>query len=142
MEVSNLLGNSLTDNCGNLTRTSRLQSDLIVLYFGASYCPPCRKLHKYLDKVYTKWITKEKSISVVYVSSDESEEEFDSYFAKQNWLAIPYEKSERRAQLQKHFHVHSIPQLVVLNANGEILDGNAREPLYKYGSRVIKRWSR
>lgn len=141
MELSNLLGTYLTDNQDNYNRTSKLQSELVVLYFGASYCPPCRKLHKYLDKVYTKWIIKQKSIVVIYVSSDENEKEFDSYFAKQNWLAIPYEKAERRAKLQKEFRVHSIPQLVVLNANAEMLDGNARESLYKYGSRVIKRWS-
>lgn len=89
-------------------------SDLVALYFAASWCPMSTPISLALDEAFVNSddiLTpktnrgERKSLAIVYVSSDESKSEFDEYLSAPNrkWNAIPYEHTEQRNQLKKHF---------------------------------------
>ena len=104
----------------------------VALYFSAHWCPPCRKFTPILKDIYEEVNENEKTIEVIYVSSDKSEEEMISYHQESHgdWLRVPYDQVTLRESLRDHFGkkvdattkelVRSgIPCLVVLNEDLE-----------------------
>ena len=123
-------------------------ADLVALYFAASWCPhstPTTNKLKELfpptnDKVYipgTNTTTKEqsslyrtkKSLAIVYISSDETEQDMISY-ASYNWRLVPFDSKER-TDLKLHFRtcakremeklgieerLHEIPTLIIIDS--------------------------
>lgn len=43
------------------------------------------------------------------------------------WLALPYERRDLQSTLRNAFNVKTIPQLIFINNNLEILDLNGRQ---------------
>ena len=88
-------------------------SDIVLLFFGASWCPMTAPITKLLDDKFeeillppetsggTKLTSRQRRpISLVYISSDESEEQMKNY-ARKHWITVPFH-SEERAALRKH----------------------------------------
>ena len=103
-------------------------SKRVALYFSAHWCPPCRKFTPILKDVYNEVNESEKTLEIIYVSSDKTEEEMTKYHEEDHgdWFRIPYENASLRESLRDHFGkkldtntnelVRSgIPCLVVLN---------------------------
>merc|ERR1712048_227402 len=68
----------------------------------------------------------------VLVSWDRSAEDFQGYFGKMPWLALPYEDDSRRSVLNQEFGVQSIPTLALVDAsNGSVITTEARESLMR-----------
>ena len=53
-------------------------------------CPPCRGYTPELASSYTSIVAMGKSFEIVFVSSDQDEPAFQSYFAEMPWLALPF----------------------------------------------------
>merc|ERR1719163_530601 len=73
---------------------------------------------------------KGKGLEIVFVSSDQGDEQFAEYVAEQPWLALPYteEGKKLKTKLSKKFKVAGIPSFVVLDgATGELVTLNGRE---------------
>jgi nucleoredoxin len=64
-----------------------------------------------------------KKFEVVFISADNSEAEFNEYFAEHPWTAIPLGHAAADA-LNKKFKVQGIPSLVLLNGKGEAYNLN------------------
>ena len=89
----------------------------VMVFFSAEWCPACRNFLKPLKEFYTNH-KETKNFEIVFVSRDNTREEFRDYFHTHHggWLAVPYENTARlRARLVKRFKLSGIPAVVVLN---------------------------
>jgi len=124
------LGEELLDFEGEAKEVAELcaESEVLALYFSAHWCPPCRGFTPKFCATYEKVRAADKKLSVVFVSSDKTPEQFREYFGEmpRSWLAIPA-NDKRKAQLSKLFEVEGIPSLVLLDAKtGKVINGNGR----------------
>ena len=70
----------------------------------------------------------------MFVSADQDQESFDSYFGEMPWVAIPFDKLEDfKDNLDTKFNVRGIPQLSIVDSDGAIVTNNGRELIGKYG---------
>ena len=97
------------------------------LYFSAHWCPPSRGFTPKLASAYSECLSK-LGLEIVFVSSDRDEASFDSYFAEQPWLALPYDQRDLKAKLSKQFKVSGIPSFVILDGEtGELITADGRD---------------
>jgi len=100
--------------------------ELVLLYFSASWCPPCKAFSPLLKEFYQA--TKDR-IEIVYVSSDSTVAEFEGYFGSMPWLSLPIDGAAPiKNKLAQTMQIRGIPALVVLNAKtGHFVTDQARE---------------
>ncbi|KAI8822822.1 thioredoxin-like-domain-containing protein [Chytriomyces cf. hyalinus JEL632] len=99
----------------------------VLLYFSASWCPPCQRFTpKLIDFCEThSAATNNTDIEIVFISNDRDEASFNAYFGKMPFLALPYAQRDRVASLRERFQVRGIPSLALLDAaTGETLNFN------------------
>ncbi len=104
-----------------------LNKKIIALYFSGNYCPPCKKFTPILKDVYLKIKEKNNNFEIIFISSDKSESEFKEYYNSMPWLALPYEKRHIKTKLCNLFGIKTIPRLIILDNNNEIIDLDARK---------------
>merc|ERR1719440_1325545 len=63
---------------------------------------------------------------VVFVSSDRDEEAFNSYYGEMPWVALPYDRRDLKAVLNKKYKVQGIPSLVILGPDGNLITKEGR----------------
>lgn len=102
-------------------------SEIVVYYFSAHWCAPCREFTPILIEFYNFLAEQNKNLTVVFVSSDRSTEAFEQYRATmpQDWKAVSSE-DPMKLQLIKEFEISGIPRLVITKQNGEIINQSAR----------------
>ncbi|KAK7200041.1 tryparedoxin 1 [Novymonas esmeraldas] len=106
---------------------SSLSGKIVFFYFSASWCPPCRGFTPLLKEFYDK-LHESKNFEVIFTSWDEEEDDFNGYYAKMPWLAIPFSKRNIVEALTKHFKVNSIPTMIGVDADsGDIVTTRARQ---------------
>ncbi|PNW71279.1 hypothetical protein CHLRE_16g647534v5 [Chlamydomonas reinhardtii] len=110
---------------------SELDGKYVGIYFSAHWCPPCRAFTPLLRKTYLMLTALGKPFEVVFVSSDQSQQEFDNYYEEMPWMSIPYGESSHRQGLARRFSVMGIPTLVILSPEGHVLNTNARAALIR-----------
>ena len=76
-------------------------------------------------KTYNKLKEAGKNFEVVFVSGDNSEDEFNDYYSEMPWVALPFE-DKRGDELNSHFEVNGIPHLVILDENDQVITDNGR----------------
>ena len=96
----------------------------IGLYFSAHWCPPCRGFTPKLANWYDAGL-KDK-MEIIFCSSDQDQNTFDSYFAEMPWLALPFEKRAEKEALSDICGVNGIPSLTILNTDGTIVTTDGR----------------
>ena len=146
--MSNLkfLGSTLLKGDVNTTVKTETLDDvpLVALYFSAHWCPPCGFFTPQLRDFYNAINKNEKRLEIVWVSSDEDEEEFEEYFEDMPWLAVPYESEENedlREEISEKFSITAIPQLFVLNKDGTIKKNvNAKNDVENVGTGAFETW--
>jgi len=98
---------------------------MVLVYFSAHWCPPCRGFTPMLAEAYKKYSASD--LEIIFVSSDRDQGSFDGYFAEMPWTALPFADREQKARLSSRFNVQGIPMLVVLDGeNGQVLSQNGR----------------
>ena len=69
---------------------------VLMFYFSAHWCPPCRKLTPLLVEFYQE-LRKENidssEFDVVFISSDRSQEQFDDYYEEMPWAHLKLDSS-------------------------------------------------
>ena len=69
---------------------------------------------------------------IIFISSDNSLEEFQTYHKKMPWPALPYEiASERNIPLRQFFGGLGIPWLITLDSTGALSNQNARSMVFR-----------
>jgi len=99
------------------------QGKKICLYFSAHWCPPCRGFTPALTKCYKKGHTQ---VEVVFISSDQNEQAFNSYFGEQPWTCLAFAEREKKKQLSEQFDVRGIPTLILFDESGAKVNAGAR----------------
>lgn len=144
----------LKDGKGNAMSTGdsikSSNTSLVGLYFSASWCPPCQRFTPVLTEFYNAAKSSKSGLEIVFVSSDRHLEEFEAYYGKMPWLAIPQIQgsAEIKQKLSNALAVTGIPAIAILDAKtGEfILGGDARDDVMQAGgnaeqvSATIQKW--
>lgn len=112
---------------------SDLVGKIILLYFSAHWCPPCRAFLPRLIQAYHEIKAKTDAFEVVFISSDRDQNSFDEFFSTMPWLALPF-GDERKGSLSRVFKVHGIPMLVAIGPTGKTVTTEARDLITSYGA--------
>ena len=120
-----LLGPTLISSSGTVSTESALARKNVALYFSAHWCPPCRGFTPKLAAAYKSHL-KAKNLEIIFISSDQDEATFLSYFGEQPWLALPFADSKRKRALGAKLGVSGIPSLILLDAQGKLVSADGR----------------
>ena len=102
----------LTPGLNSKTTAQCLQGkEIVLLYFSAHWCPPCRHFTPQLAQCYENG-PKEKA-EVIFLSADRTEDMFHEYFSDMPWTAVPFSDRERKEALMTKFGVKTYPSLIV-----------------------------
>jgi len=113
--------------------------DIILIYFSGHWCPPCRRFTPILKDFYQD--VSEDRIEVIFVSSDESQEDMLSYMKESHgdWFAFEHE-SKVGQRLKKKYKVSGIPTLVALKSDGTLINDDATDDIEEKGPSIISQW--
>lgn len=121
-----LFGERLHNKEGTVSTADALAGkSAVFVYFSAHWCPPCRGFTPKLSDFYKKH-SGDKGFEIVFVSSDKSTEQFNEYYGEMPWLALPHDKSDIKASLNKRYKVQGIPSLIVLGPHGQVITKDGR----------------
>lgn len=124
--LSNLFGTTIVTKDGERDTNEVLAGKKhIMVYFSAHWCPPCRGYTPELSEAYAK-SSKQGECAIVFVSSDRSQEDFNSYYAEMDFFALPFTDRVKKDELSDKYGVQGIPTLVLLDGSGELVNGNIR----------------
>lgn len=125
--LEELVGPELVDAEGKPVELSSLEGKVIGLYFSALWCGPCRVFTPELVKLRDD---NSDEFEVIFVSNDRSEEEQKTYMEKYEmaWPAIPYDSS-RRGELGDKYGIQSIPSLVIIDDQGNLITQDGRDAM-------------
>ena len=99
-------------------KLSELESDYMLVVFGASWCPACPAELDQIASLYPKW--KQQGVEVVFVSLDEDEVVFKKFVGGFPFISIcDYQQWE--SPVVTAYHVFATPTMYLLDANRQIV---------------------
>lgn len=116
-------------------------AEVVCLYFGAHWCPPCKYFTPVLSKFYEEANKDGKKVEIVFISHDESMESFEEFFAHMPWIAVPYNLA--RLEVAQKYKISGIPTLLVMNKDGTVKNKNGRGDVansWKSPEEIISNW--
>ena len=148
---------------GSTVATSEaLSGKVVALYFSSSWCGACLRMTPVLHALYEEAQDDDKPFEVIFVSSDDSNTEMQSYHQQHHgdWLRIPFDAPARNALKVRHGafagaesslfrgakRISGIPTMVIIAPNGEKLlhldcdGGPGKRLIESKGSGVIDEW--
>ena len=138
LEVS--LGDELKNRFGKTKSGAEvvMDNEYVLIYFSASWCPPCRKFTPKLVKFYKKYKDK-YDFEVVMVTSDYSNKEMKSYMKKYRmpWLTVPFENYWIRNRLDSIYGGGGIPNLILVDKKGKVLSSSYMDGYYVGPNKVL-----
>lgn len=97
--------------------------DVVALYFSSSYCKWCSDFTPQLRSVYPYF--NQYNIEIVMVGSDKTAEAYEEYASRQIWPVMDFDDSAR-LYLRDTYDIKTIPALVFVKANGDVLEAHGR----------------
>merc|ERR1719389_1362473 len=128
MTLWEALGDSFLNQDGSTAGKDAIEGKSLGLYFSAHWCPPCRAFTPVLKQFYSDYKAKDPNFEIIFVSSDKEEKAMLDYFKDDHgdYLALPYSKRKEKEELSNMFGVEGIPTFVVVGADGQVINSNAR----------------
>ena len=95
----------------------------IAFYYSAKWCPPCRAFTPDLVESYKKIKAKNPDFELVFVSSDQSEDEMKDYMKSYDmpWPALEFDAKKSTSVVKRPSNERGIPNLVFMDAEGKEL---------------------
>ncbi|GMH92759.1 hypothetical protein TrST_g5193 [Triparma strigata] len=110
------------------------KTKMVLLYFSASWCPPCRRFTPLLIDFYNGRVPPvdgSDDVEIVYVPGDRSEAEFREYYGKMPWLSVPFGSDGSGSAINRlasmRFGVRGIPTLICLDFEAKVVSKTARD---------------
>jgi nucleoredoxin len=142
MSAAEIVGETIITKSGEVKSAEHLEGKLVGLYFSALWCPPCRAFSAKFGPQYTEWTAAGKNIEIVFVSSDQDQKGFDSYWGEhQPWASIAFSNAEQRRALQQKYQVSGIPCLVIIKPDGTTITTKGVQEYYQSGSECVDKWT-
>lgn len=138
--MDRLIGNIVIDNEYNELNTNDCLKNkkIIGLYFSGAYCPSCIKFTPVLKEVYSKIQEINHNFEIIFISSDKTVDSFNHYLKYMPWVAVPYEKRNIKIKLCNMFDIKMIPQLILIDNNGEIINREGRYYIYNNRNNIYQ----
>lgn len=98
-----------------------LETDYLLLYFSAHWCPPCKAFTpNFVDFYNTRGGN--KRFQAVLISSDKSEEKMFAYMSETQmpWPAVRFDSASAKI-LKETYSGDGIPRLVLLDPQGKVI---------------------
>jgi nucleoredoxin len=129
---------ALLSKSGEVSPSDALKDvKLVGIYFSMHHCPPCREFTPVFADLYSEINADGKVLEVVFFSGDKTDEDYNKYFAEMPWLAVP-RGDPRVAAVAKKFEVRGVPRLIILKADGTVVDDNAVKKVLAEGPAAIE----
>ena len=96
-ELLKCSSDSLLTHGGTPVPFSSLANKYVLLYFSAHWCGPCRGFTPKFVEWYKTHHSKRNDFEVIFISWDQSEEQFNDYYKEMPWMALPFNDSSREA---------------------------------------------
>lgn len=134
-KLVSLKGSSLAP----VPRETVLGAKYYAIYFSAQWCPPCRGFTPELVNAYKSLKAKNPAFEVIFVSSDESNDDMKTYMSeyKMPWPALRFDAIKSLSAVRK-YSGNGIPNLVFVTADGEILSSSYVGGKYVGPQKVLK----
>jgi nucleoredoxin len=134
MLLEKLLGSTLVSRRSETsTREALAHKTVVGLYFTASTCRPCRAFTPVLATVYRnmtlnayKSLPMKDQLDVVVLSMDRSPVAFHDALLQTPFLAVPFHRREVVQDMWKRYEVKTIPTLIFVDANGDVVEREGR----------------
>jgi thioredoxin-related protein len=105
-------------------RRYTLRDDSIVgILFSASYCKWCTTFTSHLLSVSPG--LSQYNIDIVLAGSDKTKSDYEEYASRLGWPAIDFD-DPLRSDLRELYSIKTIPALVFIDSNGNIIDATGR----------------
>lgn len=138
------LGMRLEKMDGSVVETEEaLKGKVVVLYFSAEWCPPCKVLTPLLRGIYEDLVgEKKRPVEVVFVSSDTDAEEMREYCSQHgDWLRVPFGE-EKAVAIAKAYKVDNIPALVIVRGStGEVISYEGKAEIVAKRTEAVEKWA-
>lgn len=105
---------------------------IIGLYFSGHHCPPCKRFTPILFQLYEEIKESYDDFEIIFISSDKDQESFNKYFQEMPWYALPYYKRDIKEKLCEEYEINTIPSLVFINNEGNLISKNGKYLVEKY----------
>ncbi|KAE8911758.1 hypothetical protein PF005_g2956 [Phytophthora fragariae] len=146
--LEKLLGSTLVSRRGETsTREALAHKSVVGLYFTASTCHPCRAFTPVLATAYRnmtlnayKSLAMKDQLDVVLLSVDRSPVAFHDALLQTPFLAVPFHRREVVQDLWKRYDVKTIPTLIFVDANGDVVEREGRRFIENNYSDLHKIW--
>ncbi|OQR99005.1 thioredoxin [Achlya hypogyna] len=113
--LAQLLGDVLVRRDGSVVQYADLAAKVILLYFSAAWCGPSKGFTPLLEAAFSSALAKGHDVEVVYVSADESVEDFNLNEETTPWVTLPFETAVAALpELGEMYSVEGLPHVVVL----------------------------
>ena len=142
--MDSLRGVTLVTSDGTTVLADNILNDknIILFYFSAHWCPPCRQFTPLLKDFYGD--VKSSGVEVVFVSSDRSAADMLSYMRESHgdWPALQH-NSRKANELKHKFNISGIPALVVVRRDGTLVTKDGRSYVTSKGpAAAVREWSK
>jgi nucleoredoxin len=147
-------GNYFLSQSGHVQPSKVLSTEgiVIALFFGGAWSMACENFLPEFVELYRSWNQRKRQIEVIYVSRDRNQEEFEYFFGRMPWLAVPYEdinqiddQGEQNSRVRsKAFGVVGVPTVAFVTKSGRFIGGEGmrrlargQKDIWDYGSKAI-----
>jgi len=113
---------------------------VVLFYFSAHWCPPCRAFTPILKDFYGE--AEDQGVEIIFVSSDRSAADMTSYMKESHgdWLAVTHGSAEAGA-LKEKYGISGIPSLIVVRkSDNEVITKDGRAEVQSKGPQAVKGW--
>lgn len=138
--MERILGNNLLGKAGSVPTSALSQADMVLLYFSASWCPPCRQFTPVLANFYNQVNSARKQVEIIYISWDQTIQQFSQYYDHMPWLALPFDAATIKDRLYESFAVNGVPTLILIDSTGRAVDRECRKEVAQNGAKALDTW--
>ncbi|XP_074646593.1 nucleoredoxin-like protein 2 [Tubulanus polymorphus] len=141
------LGNVVQDKTGNnnnddISAADGLKHNVIALYFGADWSPPCSSYCKQLKESFDDLVERLAPLKIIYITCDKTEDEYNRSVENlhENWFRVPLHNPIVDELINK-YEIMAIPKLVIIKDNGELITTRGRKELQEKGTSAFRNWA-